>query len=49
MMGWTPTGETPTEIWYSEVKNYNFSRQGTNHFTQNVWKGTSEFWICRKL
>ena len=43
---WTPKdGETPTDMWYSEIKTYNFSRLGANHFTQNIWKGTSEFGI----
>ena len=32
-------------LWYSEVKSYDFSKAGANHFTQNVWKGTSEFGI----
>uniref|UniRef100_A0A671QZS7 GLI pathogenesis-related 2 n=1 Tax=Sinocyclocheilus anshuiensis TaxID=1608454 RepID=A0A671QZS7_9TELE len=34
------------ESWYSEIKDYNFSRPGftskTGHFTQVVWKDTKE-------
>uniref|UniRef100_A0A672RXK2 SCP domain-containing protein n=1 Tax=Sinocyclocheilus grahami TaxID=75366 RepID=A0A672RXK2_SINGR len=34
------------ESWYSEIKDYNFSRPGftskTGHFTQVVWKDTNE-------
>lgn len=43
---WKPKdGETPTDMWYSEIKSYDFNTLGANHFTQNIWKGTSEFGI----
>lgn len=36
----------PVDSWYSEVKDYNFSRPGfssrTGHFTQVVWLGSTE-------
>ena len=43
---WKPKdGETPTDMWYSEIKTYDFSKAGANHFTQNIWKGSSELGI----
>uniref|UniRef100_A0A8C1J0G2 GLI pathogenesis-related 2 n=1 Tax=Cyprinus carpio TaxID=7962 RepID=A0A8C1J0G2_CYPCA len=40
------TGHEAVESWYSEIKDYNFSRPGfsskTGHFTQVVWKDTKE-------
>ncbi|XP_016348830.1 uncharacterized protein LOC107693824 [Sinocyclocheilus anshuiensis] len=40
------TGREAVESWYSEIKDYNFSRPGftskTGHFTQVVWKDTKE-------
>ena len=43
---WKPKdGETPTDMWYSEIDYYDFSKAGANHFTQNIWKGTKEFGI----
>uniref|UniRef100_A0A8C1J1S2 GLI pathogenesis-related 2 n=1 Tax=Cyprinus carpio TaxID=7962 RepID=A0A8C1J1S2_CYPCA len=40
------TGREAVESWYSEIKDYNFSRPGftsqTGHFTQVVWKDTNE-------
>ncbi|XP_051981285.1 uncharacterized protein LOC127642891 isoform X1 [Xyrauchen texanus] len=40
------TGQEAVESWYSEIKDYNFSRPGfsskTGHFTQVVWKDTKE-------
>jgi len=33
-------------MWYNEIKDYNFQKPGfgmnTGHFTQVVWKGTTE-------
>ena len=47
--GQTISGETPTNMWYNEVKNYNFKKPGfsanTGHFTQVVWKASKEFGI----
>ena len=38
--------DMPVDAWYAEVKDYNFNRQGfsykTGHFTQVVWKGSTE-------
>nr|XP_002125560.1 Golgi-associated plant pathogenesis-related protein 1-like [Ciona intestinalis] len=44
----SPTGAETTDVWYKEYKNYNFiTGQSTNgqpigHFTQVVWKATTE-------
>ncbi|XP_061165116.1 Golgi-associated plant pathogenesis-related protein 1-like [Saccostrea echinata] len=38
-------GKDFTDSWYSEIKDHNFSKDhqpGTGHFTQVVWKGTTE-------
>ena len=38
--------EQPTEMWYSEVSDYNFANPGfttsTGHFTQVVWRGSTK-------
>ncbi|XP_031433414.1 uncharacterized protein glipr2 isoform X2 [Clupea harengus] len=43
------TGKEAVDSWYSEIKDYNFSRPGfqssTGHFTQVVWKGTEELGV----
>lgn len=43
------TGHEAVDSWYSEIKDYNFSRPGfssnTGHFTQVVWKDTEELGI----
>ena len=40
------TGDKASEIWYSEVSKYDYSNpefsSGTGHFTQLVWKGSSQ-------
>ncbi|KAJ8386717.1 hypothetical protein AAFF_G00166660 [Aldrovandia affinis] len=40
------TGKEAVDAWYSEIKDYNFSRpgfkSGTGHFTQVVWKDSKE-------
>uniref|UniRef100_A0A8C6TDY5 SCP domain-containing protein n=1 Tax=Neogobius melanostomus TaxID=47308 RepID=A0A8C6TDY5_9GOBI len=45
----TPTGKEAVENWYSEIKNYNFKspgfRSGTGHFTQVVWKESTELGV----
>lgn len=44
-------GQEATNMWYEEVKDYNFRRGGwqggTGHFTQVVWKGTKELGMAR--
>ncbi|XP_014791404.2 Golgi-associated plant pathogenesis-related protein 1 [Octopus bimaculoides] len=45
------TGEEATDIWYEEIKKYDFNdptfRSGTGHFTQVVWKESKEMGIGR--
>jgi uncharacterized protein YkwD len=47
--GYSITGETPTDMWYDEIKDYNFNnpsyQPGCGHFTQVVWKNSKEFGI----
>ena len=44
-------GTDAVNSWYSEVKDYDFSKPGfqsnTGHFTQVVWKGSKELGIGR--
>ena len=44
-----PSGEYPTNMWYNEIKSYDFNHPGfnmnTGHFTQVVWKDSKEFGI----
>ena len=44
-----PSGEVPTNMWYNEIKVYDFNNpsfsQDTGHFTQVVWKASKEFGI----
>ena len=44
-----PSGEYPTDMWYNEIKSYDFNHPGfsqkTGHFTQVVWKDSKEFGI----
>ncbi|KAK3558568.1 hypothetical protein QTP86_021016 [Hemibagrus guttatus] len=44
-----PAGEEPVENWYSEITKYDFSasqfQPGTGHFTQVVWKATTELGV----
>lgn len=43
------SGDGATEAWYNEIKDYDFSNPGfaagTGHFTQVIWKGTTEVGI----
>ena len=44
--GWKESrGEIPTNMWYEEIKGYDWSVQGYNHMTQLLWKGSREFGI----
>ena len=41
------TGRKVTDLWYDEIKNYNFSdpkqsKSPHGHFTQVVWKGSTQ-------
>ncbi|XP_045898538.1 Golgi-associated plant pathogenesis-related protein 1-like isoform X2 [Micropterus dolomieu] len=44
-----PTGKEAVDSWYSEIKNYNWSRprfnSNTGHFTQVVWKDSTELGV----
>ena len=46
MIGGKLTAENMTNMWYDEIKEYDFNNQGfsltTGHFTQLVWRGTEE-------
>ena len=39
------TGQQATDMWYNEVKDYNFKKpgftSGSGHFTQVVWKSST--------
>ncbi|XP_008275225.1 golgi-associated plant pathogenesis-related protein 1 [Stegastes partitus] len=43
------TGKEAVDSWYSEIKDYNWSKPGfqsnTGHFTQVVWKESSELGV----
>ncbi|WP_158501839.1 CAP family protein [Vitiosangium sp. GDMCC 1.1324] len=42
----TSLGNSSVQSWYSEIKSYDFGKPGfdmkTGHFTQVVWKGSTE-------
>ncbi|MBN3323916.1 GAPR1 protein, partial [Atractosteus spatula] len=46
-----PAGDEAVESWYSEIKDYDFSRPGfstnTGHFTQVVWRDSQELGIAK--
>lgn len=47
--GQTINGKTPVDSWYDEIKLYNYKNAlfsaGTGHFTQVVWKNSSELGV----
>ncbi|CAF1451127.1 unnamed protein product, partial [Adineta steineri] len=47
-------GASPVDAWYNEIQSYNWSNPGSNamsygHFTQVVWKGTTNLGIGRAV
>ena len=49
MSGGELTGQATADMWYNEIKDYNFGKPGfsskTGHFTQVVWKGATHIGI----
>ena len=49
MSGKPMTGQEATDMWYNEIKDYDFSNPkftpGTGHFTQVVWAGSTEIGV----
>ncbi|UJR18163.1 hypothetical protein I4U23_005063 [Adineta vaga] len=46
-------GSLPVTAWYNEIKDYNWNNPGfsmsTGHFTQVIWKGSTELGIGRAV
>jgi hypothetical protein len=47
-----PEGKAPVKHWYSEQKKYDYNKNvdfqpGTGHFTQVVWKKSTELGIAK--
>ncbi|XP_065665813.1 Golgi-associated plant pathogenesis-related protein 1 [Hydra vulgaris] len=53
MKGSELTGDKATDMWYNEIKDYNFNNPGynskTGHFTQVVWADSKEFGIAKAV
>ncbi len=51
--GGTLTPQHATDMWYNEIKQYNFNQGGfasnTGHFTQLVWVGTTQVGIAHAI
>lgn len=51
MKGQELTGRKATEMWYDEIKDYNFNKPGfnsnTGHFTQVVWVDSVELGVAK--
>ncbi|EDO34555.1 predicted protein, partial [Nematostella vectensis] len=51
--GYDLRGDKAAEMWYDEVKDYNFETLAYNakcgHFTQLVWRGTKEIGVAKRV
>ena len=47
------SGQQATDMWYKEIKDYNFSKPGfgskTGHFTQMVWASTTHMGAAKEV
>lgn len=50
-LGYELTGAGATQMWYDEVKDYNFENPGnfggTGHFTQVVWLASQQMGVAK--
>jgi hypothetical protein len=51
--GYDLRGDKVAEMWYDEIKDYNFEIPAFNakcgHFTQLIWRGTKEFGVAKSI
>ena len=51
IVGYELTGAGATQMWYDEIKDYNFDNPGhfggTGHFTQVVWVASQEMGVAK--
>lgn len=51
IVGYELTGAGATQMWYDEIKDYNFDNPGnfgsTGHFTQVVWVASREMGVAK--
>lgn len=49
--GYELTGQRAVDMWYEEIKDYNFGNpgfsSGTGHFTQVIWVGSQEVGVAK--